>query len=562
MSRATTTGRAAAAALVLVMLASAASQTEQRVLGGALDVARRSLLQATSCNGYCAHFFSFAADSTADVGGAPNSWTVAFADATTGAPVERALQLSGDGVAPAVQYPVIIPSESVAGALTISVTASYAGDASWRTVFDLDGLTLNIHASPVNVAAPGMPALWVRDFASITNANGQSSSCSMGAFLTSTAPGAGSWPAGTTATITLSVDASGEIGVPTVNGLPLELVTFPHVADWMPACRPVAFHTSSRLLVGAGGGMGADTSFTGVISSVGLDTTPMSPPPPSPPPPPPPPSPTPPPPPSPMPPPPPPSPMPPPPPSPSPPPPPSPSPPPPPSPLAPCGTNLVRNAAQQCVTAPGYYISLGDVISHTTSSTPSLCFAGAECAGGQPVGTAGGASCPAGKKYERQSTHYFWSGYVVVFDAATQIVTSYYDGWLHSGSAPFSAFAGGATTVTLTGGSSHSGCSPRTTTLYLSYPTSGENRVLSASNPAGSCNYWAQLAIPTPLFDSCVAVPSPPPPPPSPMPPAPPPPNPPPPPPPPPLSTTSVVTANHGVPPGPEEPVVVGGGAF
>jgi hypothetical protein len=146
---------------------------------------RRALLQAATCNGYCAHFFSFAAGSTAaDVGAATYddadaAWRIVFADAATGAPVERALQLSGGGVAPAVQYPVIIPSASVAGALTMSVTASHAGDASWRTLFDLDGLVLNIHAGRVNVAAPGAEPFWVRDFISITNANGQSSSCSM-----------------------------------------------------------------------------------------------------------------------------------------------------------------------------------------------------------------------------------------------------------------------------------------------------------------------------------------------------------------------------------------------
>jgi hypothetical protein len=156
--------------------------------------AARSLLEepAASCNGFCDHFFSFSGASgpAADVGAASfedasAAWSVAFADAATGAPAtERALQLSGDGET-APTYPVIIPSESVAGALTVSVTASHDGDAAWRTLFDLDGLTLSIHAAPVNVAAPGAEPLWVRDFMSIANANGDSSSCSMGVFLTS-----------------------------------------------------------------------------------------------------------------------------------------------------------------------------------------------------------------------------------------------------------------------------------------------------------------------------------------------------------------------------------------
>jgi hypothetical protein len=295
---------AAAAVLVLLVLASSvvpvpavAAITELRAHGGAPAVGRRSLLAAESCNGHCAHFFSFAADSTAaDVGAAPYddaaaAWTVSFADAATGAPVERALQLSGGGGVAAAQYPVIIPSSSAAGALTVSVTASHAGDAAWRTLFNFDGLVLSIHAGSVNVAAPGAEPLWVRDFVSVTNGNGASSSCSTGVYLTSSAPGAGSWPANTSATITLTVDENGEIGVPTVDGLPLEAVVFPHNDDWAPACRSVAFHASSRLLVGAGGDMGAGTSFTGVIASVGLDTTPLPPPPPSPPPPPPPPGP-------------------------------------------------------------------------------------------------------------------------------------------------------------------------------------------------------------------------------------------------------------------------------
>jgi hypothetical protein len=238
---------------------------------------RRSLLSAASRNGYCAHFFSFAAGVTvADVGAAPYddaaaAWTVSFADAATGAPTERALSLSG-GVT-AGQYPVIIPSASTAaGALTVSVTASHTGDAGWRTLFDFDGLVFSIYAGLVNVAAPGSEPLWVRDFISISNHNGASSSCSAGMYLTSTESDVGSWPADTTATITLTVDENGEIGVPTVNDLPLELVVFPPNADWVPACRPVAFHTSSRLLVGAGGDMGADTKFKGVIASVGLDT--------------------------------------------------------------------------------------------------------------------------------------------------------------------------------------------------------------------------------------------------------------------------------------------------
>jgi hypothetical protein len=178
MARIPATSRAAAAASAVLLLivaiaapaaARTASSTEQRARG-VLAAGRRSLLDTASCNGFCAHFFSFAAGSAAaDVGAAPYddaaaAWSVSFADAATGAPAERALQLSG-GVAEG-QYPVIIPFASVAGALTVSVTASHTGAATWRTLFDFDGLTFNIHASPVNVAAPGAQPLWVRDFMS------------------------------------------------------------------------------------------------------------------------------------------------------------------------------------------------------------------------------------------------------------------------------------------------------------------------------------------------------------------------------------------------------------
>jgi hypothetical protein len=163
----------------------------------------------------------------------------------------------------------------------------------------------------------------------------------------------------------------------------------------------------------------------------------------------------------------------------------------------------VLNSQLLCVTEPGYYISEGDAISATSASTAALCVEQGVCAGGQPVGTVGGVTCPEGQSFRRLTSWSYYSSYTIVFDASTQTVTSYYDGWLHSGSAPFSAFAGGATSVLLSGGSTHSGCSPRTTRLYMSYRQTGYNSVLGASDPSGSCNYWVQLAIATPLFDRC-----------------------------------------------------------
>jgi hypothetical protein len=101
--------RTATTVLALVLLASASALPAPGAAAGNTAAAgRRSLLDdaTASCNGFCAHFFSFAAGSSvADVGAAPHddvaaAWTVAFADTTTGAPTERALPVSGgDGTA-------------------------------------------------------------------------------------------------------------------------------------------------------------------------------------------------------------------------------------------------------------------------------------------------------------------------------------------------------------------------------------------------------------------------------------------------------------------------------
>jgi hypothetical protein len=202
----------------------------------------------------------------------------------------------------------------------------------------------------------------------------------------------------------------------------------------------------------------------------------------------------------------------------------------------PCGLHGVLTAEQQCVTAPGYYISEGDPISRTSASQPALCFPGATCAGGQPFGVPGGAACPTGERFNRRTTQTFSSKWNIVFDASAQSVTSIYGGWLDSGSAPFADFQGPATTVTLSGGRTDGGCSPRTTALRLSYPAAGENHVAEVGDETGTCDYWVSLALATPLFDECVGISPPPPPPPSP--------SPPPPPPPPPSSCAAILAAN------------------
>jgi hypothetical protein len=446
----------------------------------------------------------------------------------TAEPVLGGVAFDGEPSKGEVNGVTLISLQSLRGSAVISITAQYAAaedgsgysDGAYRHLFNLGGISAIIHRDE----------LWV------ANAAGGSSACSAGADLTGRLGGP-VWRADTLRTLEIELSF---LGVPRVkiNGLnadhPRPRLAEETSSQPLPACRMASVPAGSVLFLGASGNPFYDDNFAGVITSLGFSFTPpadtreeevqhppvvapdASSPPPSPPPPPPPPSPAPPPPPpTPPPPPPPPSPMPPPPPppSPTPPPPPSPAPPspapppPPPSPppLPACGTNLVRNYQQQCVTAPGYYISVGDVISHTSSSTPSLCIPGATCAGGQLPGVVGGVTCPAGQKFNRRTSHSFYTTYTVTFVASTQTVTSYYGGWLDSGSAPFSAFQGGATEVLLSGGSSYGGCSPRTTRLYLTYPTSGDDHPLGSSNPDRSCNYWVQLALPTPLFDECIA---------------------------------------------------------
>jgi hypothetical protein len=164
-------------------------------------------------------------------------------------------------------FPTLKAGTSASGALSISVTAAYtAKESTWHTLFNFAGLTARIYTDSVNVGAPGTPDLVVPNFLAFSNGNGASTRCSQGVYLTSELADHASWPLNTPATLTFTVDAAGAVGVPSINGVPLELVTFPHDASWVPACAKVELSSSDALYVGARDGTTDD--FSGSIGSV------------------------------------------------------------------------------------------------------------------------------------------------------------------------------------------------------------------------------------------------------------------------------------------------------
>jgi hypothetical protein len=168
-------------------------------------------------------------------------------------------------------FPTLKASATATGALSISVTATYtAKESTWRTLFNFAGLSAKLHTDSVNVASPGAPELVVPNFLAFSNANGASTRCSQGVYLTSASPDRyASWPLNTQATLTFTVDASGAVGVPSINGVPFELVTFPKDASWVPACAEVLLSGGEALFVGAQDGEADD--FTGSIGDVVID---------------------------------------------------------------------------------------------------------------------------------------------------------------------------------------------------------------------------------------------------------------------------------------------------
>ena len=174
---------------------------------------------------------------------------------------------------------VITPSLDVAGAMLISVNASYTahaddGGPEWRTLYNFDGLEFVIHAAPVNVAGPGGDPLVVHDFAAVRHNNGGSLRCSQGVYLTAKrADKFASWQPDTFAVIDLVIDEHGMVGVPSINGVRFEPVAFDFNSDWVESCTALSFTTDSVLRVGHGAAQG-DT-FPGVVASVSIDHPPV-----------------------------------------------------------------------------------------------------------------------------------------------------------------------------------------------------------------------------------------------------------------------------------------------
>jgi hypothetical protein len=166
---------------------------------------------------------------------------------------------------------VLTPDSIATGALVINITASHTEvEASWRVLFNFSGLSCTMHASSINVAAPGAPELVVPNILTFSNDNGLSTRCSQGVYMTSASPGYASWPLNTQATLTFSVDSLGAVGVPSINGVPFELVSFPDDnGDWVPACAPVLLSASDELYVGAGAA--AHDDFVGHIGDVTIE---------------------------------------------------------------------------------------------------------------------------------------------------------------------------------------------------------------------------------------------------------------------------------------------------
>jgi hypothetical protein len=166
-------------------------------------------------------------------------------------------------------FPTLRPDSATNGALSIAVTATRFADdaeAAWRTLFNFSGLACTVHASSINVAAPGAPELVVPNFMTISNQNGASTRCSQGVYLTSASPGFASWPLNTPATLTFDVDVDGNLGVPAIGGVPFELVPFPKDDTWVPACARVRLGTEEALYIGAAGDGGDE--FVGDITDV------------------------------------------------------------------------------------------------------------------------------------------------------------------------------------------------------------------------------------------------------------------------------------------------------
>jgi hypothetical protein len=214
------------------------------------------------------HVFDFRATVVRDAGATP-TWRAA--------PVLLATNdAGGTTIATGVAYALTPDAAAVTGALRISVTASYAAaNTTTRTVFNLGGLIFRINPSPIDVGVA------VHSFADFANANGASTRCSQGFYLTTEFAGYASWEAGVEETLVFEVNADGEVGVPTINGLPFQLIGFPSSAEvpWVPGCATVRLDGTSALFVGAANGDdeaagAATTRFLGTVAALTLDHAP------------------------------------------------------------------------------------------------------------------------------------------------------------------------------------------------------------------------------------------------------------------------------------------------
>jgi hypothetical protein len=103
--------------------------------------------------------------------------------------------------------------------------------------------------------------------------------CAARTTSTSDLAGYASWPADTEATIVLTVDADGHVGLPTIGGEPFQLIDFPGdpSTPWVPGCRAVTLPPRSALYVGGPGPAGGGgPAFLGAIRSVSVDVAPAA----------------------------------------------------------------------------------------------------------------------------------------------------------------------------------------------------------------------------------------------------------------------------------------------